>query len=58
MNKDFIIKVPSEGMPKKNGDFGDLFIEIVVIYPESLTKTQVEGNKFKININFYILILF
>jgi len=38
----FIIKVPSEGMPKKNGDFGDLFIEIVVIYPESLTKTQVE----------------
>jgi DnaJ-related protein SCJ1 len=36
----FIIKIPTEGMPTKNGGFGDLYIEIVVLYPERLTDAQ------------------
>ncbi|ORX60052.1 DnaJ-domain-containing protein [Piromyces finnis] len=39
----FVIKIPSEGMPNKSGDFGDLYIEIIVLYPESLTKAQANG---------------
>jgi len=42
--KDFIIKIPTEGMPTKNGGFGDLYIEIVVLYPERLTDAQEKGN--------------
>jgi len=31
-------------MPTKNGGFGDLYIEIVVLYPERLTDAQEKGN--------------
>ncbi|ORX82558.1 heat shock protein DnaJ family protein [Anaeromyces robustus] len=36
----FVIKMPTEGMPKKDGGYGNLYIEVIVLYPESLTDTQ------------------
>jgi len=39
----FVIKIPTEGMPTKNGGYGDLYIEIVVLYPEKLTNVQVKA---------------
>jgi len=30
-------------MPKKEGNYGDLYIEVTVIYPESLTDAQSKG---------------
>jgi len=47
-------------MPKKNGDYGDLYVEIVVIYPDSLTNDQLKGNNknktFYYCINFCLMI--
>jgi len=42
-NPNFVIKIPTEGMPTRNGGFGDLYVEIIVLYPESLTDAQAKA---------------
>jgi len=43
----FIVKVPGEGMPLHSTPsiHGDLFVEFIVDFPESITKDQSEGFK-------------
>lgn len=46
----FIIKIEGEGMPKheKSGEFGDLYVKIKVLFPESLTEEQIKSKLYLI----------